>query len=322
MRRGLIVLAILLCSTTSAVAQLSVEVGLPGISIGINLPVYPDLVPVPGYPVYYAPQVNSNYFFYDGMYWDYDLDNWYASSWYNGPWQLVEPNAVPLFLLRVPVRYYRRPPAYFRGWASNAPPRWGDHWGNGWSENHRGWDRWNRSVVPARAPLPVYQRQYSGNRYPRAEQQQELRSQNYNYEPRNAAVQQHNQAPRSQSRPTSSPQRTQRTAQPRTTSQQSARDFNRPSSPRQVTSPGARAQPRQSEVRNAQRPAAPAASPQRRPTASSPRQQPSESAQHRQPAQPPGARGQERVPQASAPAREPNQGNRGKSDKRGDEHNG
>ena len=130
MRTGFIVLWMLLCSITSAAAQVSVGIGLPGVSIGINLPVYPQLVLVPGYPVYYAPQVNSNYFFYDGMYWVYQRDNWYASSWYNGPWELVAPEAVPLFVLRVPVRYYRRPPAYFRGWRADAPPRWGEHWGN------------------------------------------------------------------------------------------------------------------------------------------------------------------------------------------------
>lgn len=32
-------------------------------------PAYPDLVQVPGYPVYYAPRVNENLFFYDGQYW-------------------------------------------------------------------------------------------------------------------------------------------------------------------------------------------------------------------------------------------------------------
>ena len=215
MRNAIAVLALVLCSITSAAAQVSVGIGLPGVSIGINLPTYPQLVPVPGYPVYYAPQLNSNYFFYDGAYWVFDQDNWYESAWYNGPWQLVGPDAVPLFLLRVPVRYYRRPPEYFRGWAFNAPPRWDRHWGNGWAASHGGWDRWNRNAVPARAPLPNYQRQYSGNRYPRAEQQQALRSQNYRYEPRSAGVQRQSQAPRAQGRPASPPQARQAMPQPR-----------------------------------------------------------------------------------------------------------
>ncbi|MEO8675151.1 MAG: hypothetical protein ABI569_06195, partial [Casimicrobiaceae bacterium] len=65
MRMALIALGMLLGSIAPANAQLSVGIGMPGVSIGINLPVYPQLVAVPGYPVYYAPQVNSNYFFYD-----------------------------------------------------------------------------------------------------------------------------------------------------------------------------------------------------------------------------------------------------------------
>ena len=122
MRYVLIALWLLSCSATSAVAQVSIGVGLPSVNIGINIPSFPDLVPVPGYPVYYAPRQNSNYFFYDGMYWVYQADNWYASSWYNGPWELVDPYNVPLYELRVPVRYYRHPTEYFRGWRADAPP--------------------------------------------------------------------------------------------------------------------------------------------------------------------------------------------------------
>jgi len=190
-RYGLIVLSLLLCSATSVTAQVSIGIGLPNVSIGINLPVFPELVQVPDYPVYYAPQMDANYFFYDGMYWVYMNDNWYASSWYNGPWGLVDPEVVPLFILRVPVRYYRQPPVYFRGWQSNAPPRWGQHWGRDWEQHRSGWNRWNRGSVPAPAPLPTYQRQYSGDRYPRIEQQHTLRSQQYRYQPRDKVIQQH-----------------------------------------------------------------------------------------------------------------------------------
>ncbi len=211
MRTLLVVLWMLLVPITSASAQVSVGIAMPGVSIGINLPVYPQLVRVPGYPVYYAPQMNSNYFFYDGLYWVYQRDNWYASSWYNGPWGLVGPESVPLYVLRVPVRYYRQPPAYFHGWRSDAPPRWDEHWGSAWSQNHSGWNNWNRNAAPAPAPLPSYQRKYSGNRYPQTEQQQTLQSRNYRYQPQDAVVQQHYQAQRAspqhqQVAPTSHPQ--------------------------------------------------------------------------------------------------------------------
>ncbi len=190
-RYGFIVLMMLLCSVTSAEAEVSVFIGAPHVSIGINLPMYPELVAVPGYPVYYAPRLNANYFFYDGMYWVYQDDNWYASSWYNGPWGFVEPYYVPLFVLRVPVRYYRQPPVYFRGWPQHAPPRWGHHWGPEWEQQRRGWDQWQRSSAPKRAPLPTYQRQYSGERYPRVEEQHEIRSKQYRYQPREKAVREH-----------------------------------------------------------------------------------------------------------------------------------
>jgi len=204
LRPAAVALLILLGAAAPATAQLSIGISQPGLSIGINLPVYPEFVRVPNYPVYYAPRLQSNYFFYDGMYWVYQQDDWYASNWYNGPWYAVAPQAVPLFVLRIPVRYYRNPPAYFRGWQRDAPPRWGDHWGNDWSRQHSGWDRWDRRAVPSPAPLPTYQRQYSGDRYPRVEQQQQqLHSRNYRYQPREDVVRQH--AP--QRSPPAAPQR-------------------------------------------------------------------------------------------------------------------
>ncbi len=241
-RYGLIALCMLLGSVTSAPAEVSIGIGigLPNVSIGINLPLFPELVRVPGYPVYYAPRLEANYFFYDGMYWVYQDDNWYASSWYNGPWWLVEPDVVPVFILRVPVRYYRQPPVYFRGWRSNAPPRWGEHWGRDWEQHRRGWDRWKRGSAPAPAPLPVYQRQYTGDRYPRAvEQQQSLRRENYRYQPRNTVVRQHFQ----QGGPKAAPpaQRGRQEGPPSRTPRQ--QEMQRPAPPQQGIPAGPRSQP-------------------------------------------------------------------------------
>ncbi len=191
MRKLVIALAMLLFTSTSALAAVNV-------SIGINLPVYPRLVPVPGYPVYYAPGIASNYFFYDGAYWVYENDNWYASSWYNGPWRLVDPFAVPLYVLRVPVRYYRRPPVYFGGWRVNDAPRWGDHWGQDWAARNHGWEHWNRATAPRAAPLPAYQRRYAGEQYPRVEQQAVLHGRSYRYQPKEAVVREHYQEQRQQ----------------------------------------------------------------------------------------------------------------------------
>jgi len=283
MRKLIIVLWMVLCSIASAAPQVTV-------SIGIDLPAYPELVPVPGYPVYFAPRVDANYFFYDGAYWVYERDNWYRSSWYSGPWQFVAPQAVPLFILRVPVRYYRQPPAYFGGWRSDAPPRWGDHWGNAWEERRRGWDHWNRSAVPAPAPLPVYQRQYSGDRYPRAEQQQILQSQNYRYQPRETTGQQRYQTQRAQSEPNpplSSPQGRQGASQSqeRIPPTQDPRGSSRPPSLQQGAAAATRGLPEQrgEDV-------------QRRPATQTPPQQSAAPAQYQRQQPPQGAGQQQQQP--------------------------
>lgn len=178
-----IALWMLSCSVPAS-AQVSV-------SLGINLRSYPDFVVVPGYPVYYAPRLDENLFFYDGMYWIFIDDTWYQSTWYNGPWEMVDPFFVPEFVLRIPVRYYRRPPSFFMGWRHDAPPRWGDRWGRDWERRRGDWDRWDRRAAPAPAPLPLYQKRYSGDRYPRqAGQQQELRQRNYRYQPHDPVVRQ------------------------------------------------------------------------------------------------------------------------------------
>jgi hypothetical protein len=188
MRYRFAVMTLLSFPLTPAAAQVSIQIGIPKVSIGISQPVYPQLVQVSGYPVYYAPGGTSNYFFYDGMYWVLEGESWYASSWYNGPWSSVAPQGVPTFVLRVPVRYYRQPPAYFRGWPPDGPPRWGQQWGNEWERQNSGWDKWDRASAPRPAPLPVYQKQYAGNRYPHASLQQSLQGHNYVYQPHDASV--------------------------------------------------------------------------------------------------------------------------------------
>lgn len=261
MRYALIAMSMLLGSATPAIGQVSIGISVPGVSIGIYQPVYPELVLVPGYPVYYAPRLNSNYFFYDGLYWVYHGDNWYMSSWYNGPWELVDPYYVPLFVLRVPVRYYRAPPVYFRGWYVDAPPRWGHHWGPQWEQRRHGWDRWDRHAAPPPAPPPVYQRQYAGDRYPRVEQQHALRNQHYRYQPREEVVR----------------QRYQEQAVPQATAPSQTRPQSDP--------PGSRAQPSQREREDAQRRAPTQAAPQQRdPAVQEQRQQPRPEAERRAPA--------------------------------------
>ena len=301
-RNVLMVLGMLLAPAAPAAVQVSIGIGLPHASIGINLPAYPQLVVVPGYPVYYAPHMQTNYFFYDGMYWVFQGDNWYASSWYNGPWWFVEPYAVPVYVLRVPVRYYRQPPVYFRGWRPDAPPRWSNHWGHDWERQRSGWDKWDRRAVPAPAPLPAYQKQYSGQRYPRQiEQQHQIQQQRYRYQPRDPVVREQYQE-RYQKRVTQpAPTRENKRGE----SEQ--RDFRQQdmqrSAPRQPDAPGApRSQSPQRGDANVRMPA-PASPQERNPQARDNRQPPHPGLDPRM-QQTPGPQGREEKQQGRDTTRE------------------
>jgi len=165
------------------------------VSIGINITAFPRLVVVPGYPVYYAPDVRADYFFYDGLYWLFNVEDgyWYSSSWYNGPWVYVEPVDVPQFILVIPYRYYRVRPAYWSGWAYDQPPRWGQQWGSGWESSRRGWNKWDRRKKYVAAPLPLYQKTYAGH-YPTPSQQVTIHNELYHYKPQDTHVQQQHEA--------------------------------------------------------------------------------------------------------------------------------
>jgi hypothetical protein len=315
----------LFCSVPAATAQVSIGIGLPGVSIGINLPLYPELVPVPGYPVYYAPRLNSNYFFYDGMYWVYQGDNWYASSWYNGPWGPVGPELVPLFVLRIPVSYYRNPPGYFHGWRADAPPRWGDHWGHAWEQHRSGWDQWNRGSVPAPAPLPAYQRQYSGDRYPRPEQQHAIHGENYRYQPREAVVRQQYREQAGQG--VSAPSERGQQAAPQTTrqAQQDIQRSDQAAPPQQVGAAVPRAPQWQRGAEDVQRTAPTQAPPQQRGQAvEDQRPQPQQGAVQRE--QQTSRSDQESNARGRGASQEPRQGqgqekDHGKGEERGQERN-
>ena len=127
---GLVALA-LAGAAASAYAEVSVN-------IGINLPAPPQLVVVPGTPVFYAPAVYANYFFYRGQYYVFANDFWYVGPRHNGPWVIVAPEVVPRPILAVPVAYYRVPPAHWKHWRRAGPPQWEPRWGQRWEERREG----------------------------------------------------------------------------------------------------------------------------------------------------------------------------------------
>jgi hypothetical protein len=106
----------------------------------------------------------------------------------------VDPVYVPTYVLWVPIRYYHRAPAYFRAWAPGRPPHWTEHWGRDWLNRHNAFYAGSGGPAPARAPLPLYQRQFPRANYPLGAQQYALHGQNYRYQPQESVVRQHYQS--------------------------------------------------------------------------------------------------------------------------------
>ena len=117
------------------VSLLAVAAGLfPGaaaartdVSIGIQIGAPPQLVVVPGTPVYYAPTLPHNYFFYGGQYYLFHDSAWFFAPTYNGPWAPIAVEYVPPPILAVPVPYYKGPPPH---WKRHGPPPWAPAWGH------------------------------------------------------------------------------------------------------------------------------------------------------------------------------------------------
>ncbi len=96
-----------------------------GITINIGPP--PQLVVVPGTPVFYAPALPYNYFVYGGQYYLFANGAWFFAPAYNGPWAPIAVEYVPRPILSVPVRYYPAPPPH---WKHKGPPPWAPAWGH------------------------------------------------------------------------------------------------------------------------------------------------------------------------------------------------
>lgn len=161
MRLVALAAALLITQAVPAPAHADTSVGItvhwPGASVHLGRPAQPSWVLVPGLPVYRAPHVRGNAFFFDGLYWVLRADGWFFGTTFGGPWHRASPYDIPDALLRVPVRYFQSPPPWFRGWRADAPPRWSEHWGRDWRTRGNGWDGRDHRRPPAAAPAPRVQ---------------------------------------------------------------------------------------------------------------------------------------------------------------------
>ena len=195
MRKSLLVVCVLLCSITSAGAQVSVGIGLPGVSIGINLPVYPQLVRSPATRSTTRRRSIRTISSTTACTGSTSGTTGTRVPGTTGPGDWWHRRRCRCTSCAFPCAITDNLPCTFAA-GSRMRRRAGASTGAmpGNSVGRDGTTGTAARVPPA--PLPAYQRQYSGNRYPRVEQQQVLQSQHYRYQPQDAVVQQHYQEQR------------------------------------------------------------------------------------------------------------------------------
>jgi hypothetical protein len=102
--------------------SLSIGVQTNSLSLGINIGAPPQVVIVPGTPVYQAPSLPYNYFVYRHRYYLFHEGMWLSAGHYNGPWTVIALERVPQPILVVPVNYYKVPPGHWK--QKHGPPPW------------------------------------------------------------------------------------------------------------------------------------------------------------------------------------------------------
>jgi hypothetical protein len=141
--------ALLIALAGPAAAGVNINVGI-GIPIPVPVvvaPAPPPVVVVPGTPLYYAPGMNVDVFFYGGWWWTPYQGYWFRGPAYNGPWAYVQ--APPRVFFSLPPDYRQRviyqrpiPYGYFQQhWREWDRDRRGPSWdGGGWKEHeNHGW---------------------------------------------------------------------------------------------------------------------------------------------------------------------------------------
>jgi hypothetical protein len=104
-------------SATASDVKITIGLGVPP----LVLTAPPQLVVVPGTPVYYAPEVSANLFFYQGLYYIVANGVWSMAPAYTGPWAVIQIGQVPAPVVAVPVEYYKIPPGQLM---KHGPPPW------------------------------------------------------------------------------------------------------------------------------------------------------------------------------------------------------
>jgi hypothetical protein len=134
---SLVGMVALLTPGKAAHAGVDVHIGV-GVPVlpAVVIPAPPAVVMIPNMPVYYAPDVGMDLFFYSGSWYRRHDDHWFRASYYNGPWAYTQPSHVPAVFMHMPAHYNRIPPGHAR--IPHGQLR--KHWHREQSRHHRDFD--------------------------------------------------------------------------------------------------------------------------------------------------------------------------------------
>jgi len=94
---------LLLAVPAAAGVNVNIGIGVPIAAPVVVVPAAPSMVVVPGTPVYYAPGLNVDVFFYGGFWWTPHNGYWFRANTYDGPWAVV--HQPPPTIVRMPHNY-------------------------------------------------------------------------------------------------------------------------------------------------------------------------------------------------------------------------
>src|SRR5256885_5816989 len=85
--------------------HIGINIGVPPPPPPVVVEAPPPLVVVPQTPVYYAPALPYNYFYYGGLYYTPHDDRWVYAASFNRPWAFVTLERLPRPVLALPGRF-------------------------------------------------------------------------------------------------------------------------------------------------------------------------------------------------------------------------
>ena len=156
---GTIFLALVILVPIQTMAQVNISVSFPP-PPPIVFAAPPELIVLPDTYVYVAPDIDADFYFWNGWWWRYWEGRWYRSRYYNRGWGYY--NSVPSFYFDVDPGwrgYYRDHNWYGHRWNYERIPnqRLQQNWSS-WEKN-RYWERQKTWGVQNYQPRPQQQRQ-------------------------------------------------------------------------------------------------------------------------------------------------------------------